>query len=248
MAAVAALVVLPAIGQTELVWVPAGDYEPLFQSTTPMPVTGYFLDAVPVTNGKFLEFVKENPRWQRSRVPRIFADEGYLGHWQGDLDLGSEAERLSQAPVVRVSWFAARAYAAWQGKRLPTWAEWERAAKPDSGSEQTKEILEWYSRPTPTTLPAVGTTSRNALGISDLHGLVWEWVEDFNSGLVTGESRGDASIDRNLFCGSGAVGAARPEDYATFMRYTLRTSLEGSYTLANVGFRCARDAIEEEQP
>jgi len=57
--------------------------------------------------------------------------------------------------------------------------------------------------------------------------------------LSTGESRGDSSLDQNLFCGSGAAGAVDPSDYAAFMRFAFRGSLKAVYTQANLGFRCA---------
>ena len=47
----------------------------------------------------------------------------------------------------------------------------------------------------------------NFCGVHDLHGLVWEWVADFNTAMVTGDARGDTGLDRQLFCGSGSQGA-----------------------------------------
>src|SRR5690348_3979494 len=108
----------PPVG---MVQIPAGLYHPLFPGATGLkkvPVKAFYLDVLPVSNGDFLEFVRANPLWQRSRVKRIFADESYLKNWQGDLEPGRHAPR--QAPVVYVSWFAARAYAHWRGERLPT--------------------------------------------------------------------------------------------------------------------------------
>jgi sulfatase modifying factor 1 len=46
---------------------------------------------------------------------------------------------------------------------------------------------------------------------------------------------------RNLFCGSGALGASSFDDYAAFMRYAFRSSLKAHYTVPNLGFRCAQD-------
>src|SRR5690349_12620079 len=61
--------------------IPTGNYTPLFRAENDSksePVKSFYLDMLPVTNADFLEFVKANPRWQRSRVKRIFADVDYL--------------------------------------------------------------------------------------------------------------------------------------------------------------------------
>jgi formylglycine-generating enzyme required for sulfatase activity len=78
-------------------------------------------------------------------------------------------------------------------------------------------------------------------GARDLHGLVWEWTLDFNSALVTGESRGDSALERTLYCGSGAMGSADFENYPAFMRYAMRSSLEARYNVASLGFRGVRN-------
>lgn len=143
-----------------------------------------------------------------------------------------------------MSWFAARAYLRAVGKALPTVDQWEYVGaasetKADASRDSAflARLRGWYARPTPQRLPAVGSTARNYHGVEDLHGLVWEWTLDFNSALVSGESRGDNSLDRSLYCGSGAAGAADFEDYAAFMRYAFRSSLEANYCVANLGFR-----------
>ena len=88
-------------------------------------IESFRLETLPVTNAQFLAFVAANPKWRRSRAKRLFAGESYLAHWADDLVLGQAS---SQQPVSNVSWFAARAYARWAGRRLPTLAEWEFAA------------------------------------------------------------------------------------------------------------------------
>jgi formylglycine-generating enzyme required for sulfatase activity len=232
-----------------MVCVSNGVFHPLFRSLTDakeVPVNSFLLDVEPVTNEKFLEFVRANPRWQRSQVKRIFADESYLKNWVADLEPGTNAP--SDAPVTFVSWFAAKAYAQWQGKRLPTVAEWEVAAAASptlaDGAKDAafqQDILHWYSNSTPTVLPSVSRGPKNFWGVRDLHGLVWEWVSDFNSATVTGDARGDTGLDRQLFCGAGAIGAKDVENFPAFMRYGFRSSLKAAYTVHNLGFRCAKD-------
>ncbi|GDY18991.1 hypothetical protein LBMAG56_03360 [Verrucomicrobiota bacterium] len=231
--------------------VPAGIYRPLFRSdrdAKEVAVKSFHLDVTPVTNADFLEFVRAHPRWQRSQVKRIFADESYLTHWAGDLDLGPNAALLARQPVTQISWFAAKAYAAWKGKRLPTTEEWELAAAAGftqidgtKDPEFQRAVNRWYSTPTPATLPAVATGRTNCFGLHDLHGLIWEWTSDFNSTLVTGDARGDSGLERQLFCGNGSFGATDRANYTAFMRFGFRSSLKAGYTVHNLGFRCAKD-------
>src|SRR5205823_70789 len=191
-----------------------GAYRPLFRAENDpkeVAVAAFYLDVFPVTIGDFLAFVRANPRWSRSRVRRIFADESYLENWAGDSDPGTNAP--ANAPVTFVSWFASKAYAQWKGKRLTTVAEWEYAAsasptRPDgeNDAEFKRQVLEWYSTPASAQLAPVGSGRANFWGISDLHGLVWEWVADFNTAMVTGDARGDTGLERDLFCGSGSQG------------------------------------------
>jgi sulfatase modifying factor 1 len=232
-----------------MVSVPAGVYRPLFRGDNDakeVPVKAFALDIHPVTNADFLEFVRANPRWRRSQVKRLFADENYLKHWAGDLDLGEAA--TTNAPVTWISWFAAKAFAAWAGKRLPTTAEWElvAAASPtrpngENDAEFKKQLAAWHSSPSPQRLPPVKSGRANYFGVHDLHGLVWEWVADFNTAMVTGDARGDSGLERQLFCGSGSQGARDVTDYAAFMRFGFRSSLRAHYTVHNLGFRCAKD-------
>ncbi len=229
--------------------IPGGLYRPLFRSDSDpkeIPVKAFALDLHPITNAGFLDFVRANPRWRRSQVKRLFADENYLKHWAGDLELGPAI--TTNAPVTWVSWFAAKAFASWAGRRLPTTVEWELAAaaspaRPDgrNDAEFKKQIAAWHSSPSPERLPPVGTGRANFFGVHELHGLVWEWVADFNTAMVTGDARGDAGLERQLFCGSGSLGAKDVSDYAAFMRFGFRSSLKADYTVHNLSFRCAKD-------
>jgi formylglycine-generating enzyme required for sulfatase activity len=227
----------------------SGIHRPLLRSQldpAEIPVRAFFLDVHPVTRTDFLEFVRQNPRWRRSSVKRLFADEAYLEDWVADLDPGIRVP--TNAPVTFISWFSAKAYAQWAGKRLPTVAEWEYAAAAsptqrdgDRDPEFRRHLVDLYSGPARPPMPA-GTGPANVWGIRELHGGNWEWTSDFNSALVTGDARGDSGLDRQLFCGAGAAGMKDPGDYPAFMRYGFRSSLKASYTVHNLGFRCAKDS------
>jgi sulfatase modifying factor 1 len=228
--------------------VPAGRYRPLYRPTpqaTLLPVAAFLLMTRPVTNEEFLEFVRHEPNYRRDRIARIFAETGYLAHWSGATVLG-EAVRPRQ-PVTHVSWFAARAFCASKGFRLPLEAEWERAAVASStradasrDARQRKTILDWYATPR-ADLPDVPAGPANFFGVHDLHGVAWEWVDDFNNSAVDADAREQGESARDSFCGGGALRAEDATDYATFMRVAMRSSLQASYTNANLTFRCAAD-------
>jgi formylglycine-generating enzyme required for sulfatase activity len=234
--------------QRDLVKVGPGVLRPLYPSSAEeaqVAVAPFLLDRTPVTNAQYLAFVRANPRWQRGAVPRLFVDEGYLALWTGATKLGPRAQ--PNAPVVHVSWFAAKAYCEAQGARLPTENEWELAAaasetQPDASRDPVflARILSWYSRPAPAQLPEVGQGTPNYWGAQDLHGLVWEWVVDFGNALVSGDSRESGDPDTMRFCGAGALSAKDKDDYASFMRLAFRSSLQPAYTTPSLGFRCAR--------
>ncbi|HUG42438.1 MAG TPA: formylglycine-generating enzyme family protein [Longimicrobiales bacterium] len=224
--------------------VPAGSYTPLYAPDTgTVRVSAFRMDRTPVTRAAFAAFVEARPEWRRSAVKRVFADGRYLVDWRGDLVPGGEL----RAPVTGVSWFAARAYCGWAGKRLPTAHEWEYAARADetradaSADPRFRARLLELTTGRPATPPPVGSVFRNRYGLHDLHGLVWEWVRDFNSVVVSSDSRGAGAKDPDLYCAAGADGASDPGDYAAFLRHAFRASLEGPTTSAALGFRCAAD-------
>lgn len=234
-----------AFSQSEpMAEIKGGEFIPLYGTDEPVKVEAFYMDVYPVTNEEFQEFVRENPRWRKSQVKRLFADGNYLNSWRGDLDFGKS---LPNSPVTNVSWYAAKNYCECQGKRLPTVDEWEYVAMankemPDARKEESYNqfILSWYE--TPRTFDnEIGQTFKNYWGVSDLHGLVWEWTLDFNSVMMSGESRKGSTGDNNLFCGGAAVGASDLMNYAAFMRYAFRGSMKANYSIKNLGFRCVKD-------
>lgn len=209
------------------------------ETKKPVAVAGFFLDRTPVTNEKFLAFTESHPEWRKSRVRKLFADARYLQHWKDDTHF---SRGHGKQPVTNVSWFAANAYCESLGQHLPTTDQWEFALH-DRGRDAkriTEKILAWYAQPNETALKNVGTGEANGYGVYDLTGLVWEWTEDFNSFLTNTDSRDNGSKEAGLVCGGGSQ-MGDPSDYASFMRYSLRSSLKANYTTTNLGFRCAKD-------
>jgi formylglycine-generating enzyme required for sulfatase activity len=222
-----------------------GTYIPLYgRDSLKVTINDFKMDVFPITNQEFLKFIKEHPKWKRSKVLKLFADKSYLIYWKSDTEIG-DSQSLN-APITNISWFAANDYCECQGKRLPTIDEWEYVAMANEKTADARSIknyneyiLGWYEKPK-TFNNEIGSTFKNYWEIWDLHGLVWEWTSDFNSVLVSGESRKDVDNDSNLFCGSAAIGATDLMNYAAFMRYAIRGSLKAKYTMKNLGFRCVK--------
>ncbi len=242
------------IASSEMVAISGGIYQrPLEKGGKLRTVNPYQLDVRQTTNAEFLAFVISHPEWRRSRVNRLFADQAYLNYWKSDIELGPHV--APDAPVVNVSWHAARAFLKAVEKRLPTVDEWEFAAradeqKPDASHDPAfkEKILGWYSKPTPSVLPTAGSQTPNFYKVSGMHGIVWEWPRDFVSAMTSGEARSDGTQDAQLFCGGGGADPNQATEYANFMRIAFRSSLQGDFCLPNLGFRGARDAASEKSP
>lgn len=240
-------------------------------------VKSFLIDSNEVTNQEFDEFVratkyvttaeKEGGGWiyrggERDWIYQQGAD------WRHPLGSGSSIAKTMDHPVVLVSWEDAAAYAKWAGKRLPTEAEWEVAAR----GGLSAVFAQHNSHPTPAedgsanvwqgrwpsknhlkdgyfyTAP-VGSFRANAIGIFDMVGNVWEWTGDWydenfyrQPALTdpTGPSSGTLKVARggSWFCSSNYCGAYRPG---------FRGKSPPSHAFNNVGFRCAKDVEEARQ-
>ncbi len=230
---------------SESVVIEAGRHTPFYPPTpalTEVEIPAFAMDAAPVTRQQFQRFVIDNPRWQRGIAPAIFVDESYLQSWSSPTSSGP---LLPDLPVTEVSWFAARAYCQAAGGDLPTVYQWEYAADATADAphgarkdpDTLSRILAWYAQ-RGAQLASVGQQPPNYWGLHDMHGLIWEWTLDFNNQLISADVR-ESGEDNLRFCGAGALSAVDVEDYASFMRFAMRSALQASYTTENLGFRCA---------
>lgn len=105
-----------------------------------------------------------------------------------------------------------------------------------------ERMLNWYARPSNQALALVAQDAPTIQGIHDLHGLIWEWIEDYAALLVSADNRDQADPDLMKFCGAGALSTDDREHYAVLMRIAMLSALEADDTTVNLGFRCARDA------
>lgn len=256
----------------EMVLVPEGTYVIGDGHDAPVRTVSLspcYVDRHEVTNRQFAEFVqatgyvtsaeKQGGGWCYIAGER---DWRFVkgADWRHPLGPGSSIEGAEEYPVVLVSWYDAVAYAKWAGKRLPTEAEWEvaaRAGKPESeqpltptqgkaavpanywqGEWPERNLLEdgfFYAAP-------VGSFPPNDWGIVDAIGNVWEWTADWYAAEVPKEARnprgpaeGTLRVAKggSWFCSSNYCGAYRPG---------FRGKSPPDRAFNNVGFRCARDA------
>lgn len=233
---------LPLNAQQAPVLIPAGTFHSVLPEVEgePISVESFFMDQTAVTNAQFVDFLKENEKWRRSEIPAIYTRGDYLRHWKSDLEPG--AEHPGDAPVTRVSWFAANSYCNWAGGRLPTLNEWEYSAQlmdfdsPDSMNAFAYQLMGWYSTVNSDNITPVGSTGiENRQGVKDQFGLIMEWVEDFEPPVGT-----DISLDCGTVGRMQQLGSVY--SYAASVRYITRMSFNAKSTTGMLGFRCAYDS------
>lgn len=204
-------------------------------------VKKFLLDDFSVTNKEFQDFVLKNPKWKKSKVSPSFADHNYLSHWPSDILSEKDLKEIGDKPVINISWFAANKYCKSLEKRLPTINEWEFAADVDN-PENIKKVLLWYEKSS-TLLKTKSQLKPSQNGLYGMHGNIWEWVNDFNSIIVSNDSRGAQNSDSTLnsfSCGAASLLSKTSSNYTSFMRFAFRAALEAKYTSSNLGFRCAK--------
>ena len=156
-----------------------GDAESDEQPVHTVYVDAFYIDKYEVTNAQYKKFVDANPQWQKDNIPRNLHNGKYLRFWRGNTYYLSKENH----PVVYVSWYAAMAYAKWAGKRLPTEAEWEKAARGGVVGRKYPwgDLIDStkanYGRAVGKTM-LVGTYPPNDYGLYDMVGNVMEWCLD----------------------------------------------------------------------
>jgi serine/threonine-protein kinase len=232
--------VLRAPSGDEMVLVTAGPFL-MGPARREIFLDAFYIDRTPVTNEQFRQFL-EVTGYQPS-------DEGshrFLAHWRrGQLPPG-----LERHPIVHVSWQDARAYAQWAGKRLPTEAEWEKAARGTDGrlypwgrDKPTPQRANYGSRHGGTVPVGSYPDGMSPCGALDMAGNVWEWCDDIDDPTFYAE--GPSQNPRNPGDDLGPRHVMRGGSWMYgegSLRVTARTSFEPSDRFAGGGFRCVRPA------
>jgi formylglycine-generating enzyme required for sulfatase activity len=243
----------------QMMLVPAGEF--LMGSTDGDPKAGgdempqhtvyldaFYIDRVEVTNARYVQFLNTLGGHTGKCGGRDCAETqiedkySHILHGQGHYMVESGFE---EHPATQVSWYGAQAYCAWAGARLPTEAEWEKAARGVDG-----RLYPWGSEPPDcdkaqygdcggATVPVGnGLAGASPYGAMDMAGNVWEWVNDwydpdYYSSSPARNPQGPDSGVRKVFRG-GSWGYLQ-----AFIRTGDRARNRPAYAGFNVGFRCA---------
>ena len=221
-----------------MVWIPAGGFqmgspdnetgrEPDENRHATTIVNGFWMESTEVTYRAFQKFILANPEWQKSRIDSRLHDGNYLVDWKGNDFPSGKAD----APVVNVSWYAARAYAAWVGKRLPTEAQWEYACR-----AKTQSAYWWGEtfEAAPAGVISMGSTVKNPWGLTAMVGGVWEWTSSlYRPYPFSDDGRNDASAPGDRVS-RGASGNNGPG----MLRSANRNRVAPTTCSDLLGFRC----------
>jgi formylglycine-generating enzyme required for sulfatase activity len=204
-------------------------------------VSAFYIDCCEVTNAEYRDFVIATGH----KPPRVEAAWAEPYNWIGnDFPPGTDLN-----PVVLVSWHDATVYAAWAGKRLPTEAEWEKAARagmvgrsfPYGDTIEARQANYFISYLRKKMLRPVGSFEPNAYGLYDMAGNVWEWCRDWYTPDYYRKSAainpsGPLHAEYKVFRGGSW------ESDKEFLRCAQRGKNRPDYKSPAVGFRCVRPA------
>jgi formylglycine-generating enzyme required for sulfatase activity len=240
-----------AVPAPDMVLVPAGEFIMGSQGHSPdeQPARGVYLEAFridryPVTNAQYAQFLNavESPAGQcEGNIcldTQAESPDSHILYWQGRYVVEAG---YGQHPVTNVSWYGARAYCRYYGKRLPTEAEWEKAARGTDG-----RAYPWGDSLDPHKLNSdyrIGDTTPvgnypaavSPYGVHDIAGNVWEWVDDWYQAYP-------GSPYRSPFFGQKykVVRGGSWNHPGSDARTTRRDIAHPARCIHVVGFRCAR--------
>lgn len=215
-------------------------------------VNEYLMDEAPVTNLQFEEFIKETGYKTSAELKGEASgyENGQMITIKGLTWKSYSTEERKNHPVVLVSWNDAYAFAKWAGKRLPTEAEWEKAARGNMASN----LYPWGNNEPDNTICNFGKVTKdfpatveiksfqpNAYGLYDMAGNVWNWCNDWFSE----SSYTEREINNPQGAVDGNTKVRRGASFNIIQTFRLRCANRGAYEpdkfAINIGFRCVKD-------
>jgi formylglycine-generating enzyme required for sulfatase activity len=195
----------------------------------------FYIDKYEVTQAAYAEFLIGTGRLPRPMLQKLMA--GQPPDW-------------GRYPIVNVTWYQAREFCAWAGKRLPTEAEWEKAARGVDGREfpwgndWDPSKLNAGRAELPTGIGPVGLyeAGRSAYGAYDMAGNVSEWTEDWYQGYPGADFVSSVYGQTHKAVRGGGWGGVGHYALTHFYRAAYRDWERPDRTFNDIGFRCARDA------
>jgi len=257
-----------------------GFEKPLYVNERPphrVDLPAFLMDRHEVTNGAFKVFVRQtgypeppvwiqngynvydeklrgahvsNLRWIASDYFQLDRDTRAMDKEQLLAALFEVQHQRDVLPVTGVSWFDADNFCRWRGKRLPSEAEWEKAARGADGREfpwgdewQPEWTNTGAAAPGAEAVMAVGSfpRDRSPYGIMEMGGNVSEWVADRYAPYPGSELRLDEAERAHRVVRGGGAGVGH-YSLSLFFRSARRAHAEPAMRSTDVGFRCARDA------
>lgn len=199
----------------------------------------FWIDQMPVTNAEYKKFLDANPE-----RPVPFVDDPLAHSFNWDAKTRMFPASRGAYPVVLVSWYDASAYCQWAGKRLPTEAEWEKAAR-GTDARLYPWGNEWDSTKANTAEGRINdatpvgqfTKGGSPYGALDMVGNVWQWTSSLDRPYPyhTTDGREDPNAEglRVVRGGAWLFGAA-------ITRTAMRSAFEANDVSLSIGFRCAQ--------
>ena len=212
---------------------------------------GFKMDRYEVTLGQYCAFLNtygaDTVKAGKDSGKRLFYPTRQpTGIYKDSLGNYLVAQGMEDYPAGRITWYGAREYATFFGKRLPTEAEWEYAAHAGARGDSTEfsggddiEAVGWYRRNSGLEPHPVGTKRPNPAGLYDMTGNLWEWCADtFHQGFYKKRQKNnpvDTEPSRFRSLRGGAYNYER-----RFCRVNNRYHFPPHRSRASFGFRCAK--------